>query len=119
MVYILALLISACLISGQASWGSAVKQIAPLGSNVGAVDLLTKMILSPRFWLGVCFYLVGTGLYFLLLSKVRFFSVQITMTGLAVVLSVLIAHFFFKESISPLNLVGVSLVVSGIFLVFK
>lgn len=119
MVYILALLISTCLILGQTSWGSAVKNIAPIGSSIGTFDLLTKMALSPKFWLGVTFYLAGTAIYFLLLSKVRFFSVQITMTGLAIVFSVLIAHFFFKEPVSLINLAGVAMVLSGIMLVFR
>ena len=117
MIYILALLISTCLIAGQSLWGSAVKQIAPLGSNVGTVDLISKLIQSPKLWLGALFYIVGTFFYFLLLSKAKFFSIQITMTGLAIIFSVLISYFFFKEAVTLPNLVGIILVLIGIFLV--
>lgn len=117
MVYILAFLISTCLICGQSLWGGAVKHIAPLGSNVPAGELLTKLIVSPRFWFGAVFYGMGTILYFLLLSKVKFFSVQITMTGLAIVFSVFISYFFFHERVSSANLLGVILVLGGVVLV--
>lgn len=98
-------------------WASAVKSVAPIGKNPPINELLVKMMLHPRFWVGVLFYLLGTAVYFLLLSKVKFFSVQITMTGLAIVLSVVISHVFFKESISLINLFGVALVLLGTFFV--
>lgn len=117
MIYILALLISLCLIAGQSLWGSAVKQIAPLGSNVGNIELLTRLLQSPRLWIGAMFYVVGTILYFLLLSKVKFFSIQITMTGLAIIMSIAISYFFFNESISVPNMIGIILVLLGIVMV--
>lgn len=117
MIYILAFLISTCLICGQSLWGGAVKHIAPLGSNIPAGELLSKLIISQRFWFGAFFYAMGTILYFLLLSKVKFFSVQITMTGLAIIFSVAISYFFFKEQVSIYNGIGVVLVLSGIILV--
>lgn len=119
MVYILAFLISACLISGQAAWGSAVKQIAPIGSEISTTELASRLLVSPKIWLGGLFYILGTAIYFLLLSKAKFFSVQIAMTGLAIIFSTLIAHFFFKETISPTNFAGILLVLSGVLLVFK
>lgn len=106
-----------CLIAGQSLWGSAVKQIAPLGSNIGTIELLSKLAQSSHLWLGGMFYVVGTFLYFLLLSKAKFFSVQITMTGLAIIFSVVISHFIFHEAVSAANMAGIAFVLVGIFLV--
>ena len=117
MVYVLAVLISLCLISGQSLWGSAVKQIAPPGSNVAMQDLLIQMLQHPKLWLGGLCYVAGTVLYFMLLSQAKFFSVQISMTGLAIVLSVLISYFVFREVITSINIVGILLVLLGVALV--
>jgi uncharacterized membrane protein len=119
MIYILALLISACLIAGQSLWGSAIRKIAPLGTNISTIELISKIVATPRFWMGAAFYVVGTVLYFMLLSKVKFFSVQITMTGLAIILSVFISHYFFKENVTISSMIGVILVMIGIFLVMQ
>lgn len=119
MIYILALLISICLILGQSLWGSAVKKISPVGRNVPFIEVLSGVLASPKFWLGAFFYGTGTLIYLLLLSKVKFFSVQISMTGLAIIFSVLISHFIFKESITVVNFIGIVLVLSGILLVMR
>lgn len=119
MVYILAFLISTCLILGQSFWGSAIKQIAPIGTSVPLLTMVTKLVQSPKLWIGGLFYVLGTLIYFLLLSKAKFFSVQIGMTGLAIVFSTLIAHFLFKETVSTYNAVGIVFVLCGVFLVLK
>lgn len=117
MVYIFAILIATCLVIGQSSWGGAVKTIAPVGSDITSVQLLLRMIMSYRFWIGASFYALGTVLYLLLLSKARFFSVQITMTGVALILSTGVSYFVFHETIHLYNLVGLALVLAGITLV--
>ncbi|MCA9343217.1 EamA family transporter [Candidatus Saccharibacteria bacterium] len=119
MTYLLAFIIASCLVAGQSLWASTVKYLTSSNADISGISLIQKMILQPRFWLGVMAYLIGTACYFLLLSKVKFYSVQLTMTGLAIILSVLVAHFLFKESISWQNLVGIALILSGILLVFN
>lgn len=117
MIYILALIISASLSTGQALWGSAVKSIAGSSSNIGNVQLVLEMLKTYKFWLGAALYLLSTVVYFILLSKAKFFSVQLTMTGVAIIVSVLTSYFFFHEHITLLNLLGVLFVIGGIVLV--
>lgn len=119
MVYILALSISLCLIAGQTLWASAVKLQTNSSVNQSNIELLTGLLVNSRFWIGALFYVIGTVCYFLLLSKVKFFSVQITMTGLAIILSVAVSHFILKESVSAMNAVGILLIILGIALVFN
>lgn len=119
MAYILAFTISLCLIIGQSLWASTVKTLTTNDPNLAGITLLQKLVISPRVWLGALAYLIGTACYFLLLSKVKFFSIQLTMTGLAIIFSVLVAYFLFKEEITVSNLIGIILIISGIFLVFN
>ncbi|MCX6729311.1 MAG: hypothetical protein NTV95_01515 [Candidatus Saccharibacteria bacterium] len=119
MVYFLAFIIASCLVGGQSLWASTVKKLTSQGLGTNGIILIKNMLFQPKFWLGVTCYLIGTGCYFLLLSRAKFFSVQITMTGLAIVLSVLVAKFLFHEQVSLLNLVGVFLVLSGTVLIFN
>lgn len=119
MVYLLALIIASCLVTGQLLWAGTVKGITGDQGSVAALTLIQKMLFQPRFWLGVLAYLIGTGCYFLLLSKAKFFSVQVTMTGLGIILSVLASHFIFKEHLNAGNVLGMVLVLTGIALVFN
>lgn len=119
MSYILALIISVCLISGQALWGTVIKAITKATPGITGVQLLLQVIQQPKFWLGAACYGIGTIVYFLLLSKIKFFSVQLTMTCLAVVLSTLLSHFVFGEHLSVFNIVGVFVVITGLILIMN
>lgn len=118
MIYILALLITLCLSTAQALWASTVKSITS-ANRVEIPELIISVIKFPRFWIGALLYVLSIGIYFILLSKAKFFSVQITMTAVAIIMSVLISHFFFKEYISGTNIAGIILVMAGIVLVTR
>ena len=117
MIYVLAIIISACLASGQALWGTAVKHITKTDPSVGSFQLIAQVLSSPKFWAGATLYVISTVLYFLLLSKAKFFMVQITMTGVAILMAVLISYFLFHESMSLANFAGILFVIVGIILV--
>lgn len=104
---------------GQVMWGSVVRSIAPIGVNISYRDLLHNVVLAPRFWLGCVFYVLGTVCYFILLSKVKFFSIQITITALAIVFSLLVSHFVFKEDITLANIIGICIIIFGAFFVLQ
>lgn len=119
MVYLLAIAIAASLASAQALWGSAVKKITQTISSPTVVELVLLMVQNYRFWIGAFLYAFSTVLYFLLLSKAKFFSVQVTMTGVAIVMALLISYFFFQEKISLINLIGVLLIFCGVLMVMQ
>lgn len=112
-------MIASCLASGQALWGSAVKAISETDKNISVIPLLTKLIATPRFWLGATLYVIGTALYFVLLTKAKFFSIQFTMTGIVLLIALGVSYFLFHEEISSINLVGVFLIFVGILFVMK
>ncbi len=108
-------LLSALLVTAQAIWGTAIKQHHLMEGSAGKI--LNNLITSPRIWAGGIIYVIATGIYFVLLSKNKFFSVQVTMTALAIIFSTALAAIIFHEKLSAYNLVGAGLVMLGLVFV--
>jgi len=115
--YLLVPLLALLLVSAQACWASAIKADKPFSYPLG--QAITTLLGNPKIWIGGLLYVVATLLYFLLLSRYKFFSIQTGMTGLAIVLSTLLSVVLFHEKLSLLNGVGMLLVLIGIFFVFS
>lgn len=115
--YLLIPLMSAFLVTAQALWGSFIKNTKPFHGSIEQTAL--RFLASPKIWLGAILYISALIVYFLLLSKLNFFVVQIVMTGLAILLSVLLAILLFHERINAINLLGIILILTGILLVFN
>jgi multidrug transporter EmrE-like cation transporter len=119
VVYLFIVLLSLCLVSAQSLWGSTAKANNPELHNYSTHEFLIKMLQSPKVWLGAALYVVGTLAYFVILSKIKFFSVQIALTGLAILLSTLVAAVVFHEKITPVNIVGMILILLALPLVLS
>ena len=104
------------LIAAQTFWGSFVKTGTPLEGSIKSV--LTRVLISPKVWLGGLFYIFATIIYFILLSKHKFFSIQLTMTVLAIVFSALLSVIVFHEKLNLVNILGMLIMLIGIFMVF-
>lgn len=113
--HLLVPVVALLLVTAQAMWGTAIKSRHLLEGSAGKI--LLNLITSPRIWTGVLLYIAATGVYFTLLSRARFFSVQISMTAVAILLSTLLAAVLFHEKISAVNLAGMLLVLIGLALV--
>lgn len=113
--YALIPLMATLLVTAQAVWGSAIKQQHLLEGSWRTIA--TNLITSPRIWLGGFIYICATGVYFLLLSKVKFFSVQVAMTAVSIILSTILSVVFFKEALTIVNIMGMLLVLLGLTLV--
>ena len=114
-VYLLVPLMASLLVIAQATWGTAIKKQHILEGSFGKI--FNNLVSSPRIWIGLCIYVVATGVYFLLLSKAKFFSVQVSMTALSIIFSTVLAYIIFDEKISALNIFGTALVLVGLFFV--
>ncbi len=109
---------TALLSAGQALWKRAainfpvyIKEGSPLFKAV------LQVLLSGYFISGAILYVVATLIYLWLFSKYPYFSVQLTMVSLAVVFSLLVSYFIFKEHISIVNFFGIPLILAGVILV--
>jgi len=115
IAYLLVPLMALLLVTAQAVWGTAIKQHHVLEGS--ASRILTNLITSPRIWLGAFIYVCATAVYFVLLSKVKFFSVQVSMTAISIIFSTILAALLFHERITPLNIAGMLAVLIGLPLV--
>lgn len=107
------------LVSAQAFWGSFIKQTAKQPLSGPLPQILGRFISSPKIWIGGLLYVFATVVYFVLLSKYKFFAVQATMAGLAIIFSTILSYMLFHEKVSALNIFGMFLVIGGITLVFN
>jgi multidrug transporter EmrE-like cation transporter len=117
ITYLLVPLMALLLVTAQATWGTAIKKQHVLEGPAGKI--IGNLITSPRIWLGIIIYVGATVVYFLLLSKAKFFSVQVSMTAISILFSTLLAAMLFDEKITPLNLAGMILVLDGLPLVLS
>ena len=109
--------VATALVAAQSLWRNAVVKDAIFKGKLG--DILSHTVTNPKMWLGGILYIATTVLYLFLFSKLKFFVVQITVTGLALMLSTAISHYIFHEDISVLNLLGLLMVLIGIGLVVQ
>ncbi|MEI7488656.1 MAG: hypothetical protein WCJ72_14850 [Chryseobacterium sp.] len=116
-IYLLVPVMAGLLVSAQAMWGIAIKHNNLISG--GLAQSLGNLITSPRIWLGALLYAVATLVYFMMLSKGKFFVIQISMAGVATILSTILASYLFGEPISPGNILGMSLVIVGLFFVMR
>jgi drug/metabolite transporter (DMT)-like permease len=117
LTFLLVPLMALLLVTAQATWGTAIKKQHLLEGS--ASKIFSNLITSPRIWIGIAIYVLATGVYFLLLSKAKFFSVQVSMTAISIIFSTLLAAIIFNERITPLNLAGMVVVLAGLPLVLS
>ena len=103
------------LASAQATWAGLFKTKGVLDGPL--LQIVTTVTTDYRLWLGGALYVIATLLYFLLVSKINFFVVQLTVTGLVIIFSTLISYFVFKEQIQLINVIGIAVMFIGIYLI--
>lgn len=81
-----------------------------------AVNQVFSIITTPELLIGLTCYGIGAIVYILVLTRVNL-SVAGPSASLVYVFSVLLGYFLFRESIPPVRLAGLSLIVSGVILV--
>jgi drug/metabolite transporter (DMT)-like permease len=115
--YLLIPLMAFLLVSAQACWNSAIKGQNLLKGSFSSI--ISNLASSPKIWAGIFLYVATTAVYFVLLSKTKFFTVQVTMTALSIIFSTLVAWLFFHERISAINVAGMIVVLLGLPLVLN
>ncbi|WP_160033901.1 EamA family transporter [Paenibacillus sp. An7] len=107
MAYALLLLNILLLVSGQIVWKMGLEQ-------QGGIQLsnFVSVLFSPLILLGILFYGLATGLWFIVLSKLPL-SVAYPLQSLAYAIGIVAAWYIFGESV-PLNRwIGVAVIVIG------
>jgi drug/metabolite transporter (DMT)-like permease len=115
LTFLLVPLMAGLLVTAQATWGTAIKKQHVLQGSTAKI--FNNLITNPRIWIGIIIYVIATGVYFLLLSKAKFFSVQVSMTALSIIFSTALAAILFSEKITIANIFGAFLVLLGLVFV--
>ena len=111
MVYILLAVNVVLLVTGQVLWKYGLDKLG--GLNAGN---WLQVITSFPILAGLVLYVVATGIWFVILSRVNL-SVAYPMQSIAYVLGMVAGFIFFKEAI-PLNgWLGGLLVIMGVWLI--
>ncbi|WP_433744882.1 EamA family transporter [Falsibacillus pallidus] len=113
MVYLLLLFNILMLVSGQVLWKMAV-------ANVEKWDVQTvlALIISPYFIGGALLYVMATGLWLVILTKLPL-SVAYPSQSLSYIFGAIVALMIFKETLQPVQWVGMAIIVFGVFLIAK
>jgi multidrug transporter EmrE-like cation transporter len=93
----------------------AVRQALAVGSPMQAA---IAVFLSAGVLGGLSLYGIGTVLWLGVLSRTEV-SQAYPFVGLGFVLTALIGYFLFGDALGPLRIVGIALVVAGIFLISR
>lgn len=105
------------LVLAQSLWASVIKTGNALQGSLPTIAI--NLLSNWKMWLGAFIYIIATFVYFYMLSKLKFFSVQIAMTALSIIFSTGLSIFLFNERPSVLNVTGICIVFLGIVLVLQ
>ena len=104
---------------GQISLKYGMKQFGSLGEHgTSTVSGLAHAVISPYVLLGLFLYAVSSAFWLVVLSKWAL-SYAYPMIATNYLLVVLLSRIFFKETVQPLQWVGIFCMVAGLVLVAR
>lgn len=115
MKYVLILANICCLVFGQTAWKYGMQHIQLKGS---LFVRFFQFFFSPLILLGFALYIIATGIWMYLLSKLPL-SFLYPLQSLAYVLSLVIALLIFKEHIPITRWIGTGVILFGVYLIVK
>lgn len=117
MIYIYGFIFALQLVLGQAFWKIAVeKNNFALTSDFIFSKKILLFLTSPSLILGVLFYLSATILNMWMLSKYQLSSIQLIAIPLTLIIMIFVGWKIFGESLHPINIIGLAILVVGIAL---
>lgn len=101
---------------GQIALKHGMKQYGPLGHGGAMLGNLFQAVITPYVLLGLALYAVSSCFWLVVLSSWNL-SYAYPMIATNYLLVVLLSRLFFKESVLPLQWLGIVLMVGGLILV--
>lgn len=112
-----------CLLLVSVIAGVAGQVLLKMGATIlgkvtfnNAITLVLNIVTIPQLIFGLACYGIGAVTYILLLTRVNL-SVAAPSASLIYVCSVLVGHFWFRESIPLYRLFGMGFIICGVVLV--
>lgn len=116
-IYALVPVMATLLVSAQAVWGYVIKHNGLMRGSPSQV--IVNLLTSPGIWLGALLYGLTTLVYFMMLSRGKFFIIQLSMAAVSTILATILASVVFKEHISTANVIGMIIVIIGLGFVIR
>ncbi len=111
------LLISVLLnIAAQYSLRAGMRNFAPAATQP-IVTTIKSFILNPGLIIGASFFLLSMFFYSYSLSKIKLSMAYPVFTSGIIIGVTLLSYFLLKESIRPIQMVGIALVMVGVWCV--
>jgi multidrug transporter EmrE-like cation transporter len=88
-------------------------------SASGGVSVLVAALSQPAFWMGLISFGLALAAYSLVLARLNLSIAYPIMVSMGLVIVVLISGFYLNESISIMQILGFSLIVTGVWLVAR
>lgn len=85
----------------------------------GALSGVLGILQKPFFWVSLALYGVGFLSYTIALSKLELSKAYPVSSAAAIVMIAAVSFLFFKESLDAMKIIGLVLLISGIFLVLR
>ena len=82
-------------------------------------EILLKMLSNYLLWAGCVSFALALVAYSYVLSKVNLSVAYPVMTSLGYIIVVLSSVFFLKESLSPVQITGVIVIIAGVWMVAR
>lgn len=83
-----------------------------------AAPIMLQVLLSGWFWLGICIYVVSIIIWLMILSRTEV-SIAYPLISLGYVLNALAAYYLLHEHVTSLRLLGIVVILFGVFLVAR
>jgi len=102
-------------VASQLLFKKGMFALADMSFSLGNVYVLIKHVISNQFLVGgLFFYAISFLLWLFILAKVKL-SVAYPITSMNFVLVLIASYYFFGEKLSPLQYMGVLLIIVGVF----
>ncbi|MBM7866648.1 EamA family transporter [Heliobacterium gestii] len=105
------------LLSGQTLWKVGLQKLGGFSlSSLSNLSSLSAFAFSPWIMGGLALYVIATGVWFAILSRMDF-SLAYPLQSLAFVFGVFLGWLVFQETVPWTRWAGVAVIVFGVYLV--
>ncbi|MDH5378088.1 MAG: EamA family transporter [Gammaproteobacteria bacterium] len=107
------------IVFSQVLWKLAIDKNGGLfNSEQSLLANISNVLFAPAMLLGICLYIVASVFWMYLLGKYDY-SYIYPMMSISYVLSFFFAVYFFNETLNLYKILGVILIISGVFVIAK
>lgn len=85
-------------------------------SLVNALPIGLQVMANPPIIIGLCLYVISVGVWLLVLSRVQV-SFAYPMLSIGYIVNALAANYLFGEPLSSLRVLGIFIIIAGVYLV--